>query len=330
MGKVERAYSLLTVKSLDDEQRILSGTATTPTPDRMADVVEPLGVKVAPDIPLFLYHDSRLTVGRAQLGKPTKDGIPFRASLPNVIEPGTVQDRVNEAWHSLKYKLITGVSIGFQPIETERLPSGGARFVKSEILELSLVPIPANAEATIATVKEYAGQSHAPERTDKGEWPALAKFKAAWEAEDLEQMVSLFNDKALDKEVLEIAAKSGHKHVNDQWRSVIEKANGERKPVQYTEDVHDAVFLLLKAAFRDIAALSIQVQQRASIGAIRRKQAGHLEYKGVFKSGQTYQRGDFTTYGGNLWHCNTQTADAPPGEAWTLAVRRGQDGKDAR
>jgi hypothetical protein len=55
----------------------------------------------------------------------------------------------------VKYKLITGVSIGFQPVAEaiERLKSGGLRFMQSEIFELSLVPVPANAEATIHTIK---------------------------------------------------------------------------------------------------------------------------------------------------------------------------------
>jgi hypothetical protein len=168
-------------------------------------------------------------------------------------------------------------------------------------------------------------------RTDKDDATALLhKFQAARKAEDLEQMVDLFNGGALDEEILTIASKSAHKHVNDQWRSVIEKANGERKPVQYTEDVHDAVFLLLKVAFRDIAALAIQVQQRASIDAVRRKRMGKLQYKGVFKSGEIYTKGDFVTYGGSVWYCDSKTAKGPPGDAWTLAVKRGVDGKDLR
>lgn len=55
-----------------------------------------------------------------------------------------------------------------------------------------------------------------------------------------------------------------------------------------------------------------------------------LEYKGVWKDGG-YVPGHMVTWGGNLWHCNTATTDKP-GEtpSWTLAVRRGRDGKDAR
>jgi len=53
-------------------------------------------------------------------------------------------------------------------------------------------------------------------------------------------------------------------------------------------------------------------------------------YRGVFKEGETYQRGDTVTWGGSLWHCDADTTDKPDGQQkhWTIAVRRGRDGKD--
>lgn len=54
-------------------------------------------------------------------------------------------------------------------------------------------------------------------------------------------------------------------------------------------------------------------------------------YQGVFKSGQEYLPGDTVTWGGSLWHCYERTQDKP-GEAgskgWTLAAKRGRDGRD--
>jgi len=159
---MKRAYSIVQdIKAMEEgDERVIRGMATTPSVDRMGDIVEPMGVKVAGDIPLFLYHDSGQTVGRAKLGKATKDGIPFEARLPMVKEMGRLKDRVDEAWQMLKYRLITGVSIGFNVIEDayELMKDGGIRFLKTEVLELSLVPIPANSEALITTVKSiYEG-----------------------------------------------------------------------------------------------------------------------------------------------------------------------------
>ncbi|WP_313084336.1 phage gp6-like head-tail connector protein [Atlantibacter sp.] len=54
-------------------------------------------------------------------------------------------------------------------------------------------------------------------------------------------------------------------------------------------------------------------------------------YRGVFKSGQDYQPGDTVTWGGSLWHCDVQTQDKPGetgSKGWTLATKRGRDGRD--
>ncbi|TYD48254.1 phage gp6-like head-tail connector protein, partial [Cronobacter sakazakii] len=54
-------------------------------------------------------------------------------------------------------------------------------------------------------------------------------------------------------------------------------------------------------------------------------------YKGVFKSGQEYLPGDTVTWGGSLWHCDEQTQDKPGetgSKGWTLATKRGRDGRD--
>jgi len=152
---MRRAFSLLQTKSVDEGRREIRGIATTPTADRVGDVVEPLGARFKTPMSLLLYHDSLKPVGTVDFAKPTKDGIPFVASLPDVVEPGVVRERVLEAWHSLKYKLIGAVSIGFKPIEgkTELMKSGGLRFKEWEWLELSLVAIPANPEAVIQSFK---------------------------------------------------------------------------------------------------------------------------------------------------------------------------------
>jgi len=152
---VERAYAVLHIKSIDVERRIITGTATTPEPDRMGDVIDPLGVVVAKSVPLLLYHDTKRPVGSVTFAPPTAAGIDFTAELPIVPDPGTVRDRIEEAWHSVKAGLLAGVSIGFRALVEPVFDktAGGFRFLKTEILELSLVAIPANASATIASIK---------------------------------------------------------------------------------------------------------------------------------------------------------------------------------
>ena len=148
-----KAYSTLTVKTLD-EDRVIEGMATTPTPDRVNDVVMPDGMSVASlPIPLLMHHDTRLTVGRVDQLSVAENGVRFRATLPPIQSPPGLAARVEEAYQLVKHKIIRGVSIGFRSLRTAFNDNDGLDFLQWEIFELSLVPIPANAEANIDTVK---------------------------------------------------------------------------------------------------------------------------------------------------------------------------------
>lgn len=54
------------------------------------------------------------------------------------------------------------------------------------------------------------------------------------------------------------------------------------------------------------------------------------EYTGVFKEGETYERGDMVTWAGSCWHCDEPKGLKPgaPDSGWTLAVKAGRAGKD--
>lgn len=148
------AYSFLNVKEVDEDKREIRGMASTPEIDRQGDIVEPKGAEFADNIPLLWQHDSSQPVGRVKLGKATKEGIPFTAKILKFAEPAGLKARVDEAWQSVKSGLISAVSIGFRPKEYSIIDeTGGLRFTAIEIMELSLVTIPANAGATIQAVK---------------------------------------------------------------------------------------------------------------------------------------------------------------------------------
>jgi len=158
VGLLHRAYSVLAVRGVDDATRVIRGIATTPAPDRSGDVIDPLGIAFKNPLPLLWHHDPTQPVGTVTFDAPTKDGVTFEATLPFVTEPGTLKDRIDEAYHSLVHKLIRGVSVGFAlrgkaKDAVELLESGGLRFKATEVLELSLVTIPANAEAVISSIK---------------------------------------------------------------------------------------------------------------------------------------------------------------------------------
>lgn len=161
MTDMLRAYSALNVKSLSDEGEFVTikGVASTPTVDRVGDVVNPLGARFKTPMPLLWQHRHDLPVGNVTLAKPTKRGIPFEATLPIVRESGRLKARIDEAIQSIKYKLVAFVSVGFQPVpdSVKRLASGGYQYDEWDWHELSLVTIPANPDAVISAVKSLDG-----------------------------------------------------------------------------------------------------------------------------------------------------------------------------
>jgi hypothetical protein len=55
-----------------------------------------------------------------------------------------------------------------------------------------------------------------------------------------------------------------------------------------------------------------------------------MVYRGVYEAGRVYEPGDTVTFGGSAWVCGATTTERPGDGApgWTLAVKRGRDGKD--
>ncbi|CCB64071.1 HK97 family phage prohead protease [Hyphomicrobium sp. MC1] len=155
---MDRAYSRLTIKRVSEDDRIIEGIATTPSVDRQGDVVEPLGGKFKVPLPMLLDHDSRQAVGQVIEARATSAGIEFRARIAKIAEPGAAKDLVDSTWQLIKAQLRGAVSIGFRslPDGVEIMPNGGVRWKSWEWLELSLVSIPANADARIFSAKSMS------------------------------------------------------------------------------------------------------------------------------------------------------------------------------
>lgn len=151
---MNRAYSLIEVKSLDEERRSFSGWATTPDVDRVNDTINPLGAKFQNPVVLLHQHDADRPIGRVTFKKPTKAGIEFEAEIPVIKEPGSLKDRVDTAWGEIKAGLVRAVSIGFRPLKYAYKEDGGVDYQEIEIFELSTVSVPANASALITSVSK--------------------------------------------------------------------------------------------------------------------------------------------------------------------------------
>jgi HK97 family phage major capsid protein/HK97 family phage prohead protease len=159
---MQRAYSLLTIKSIDEEKREITGIATTPTADRSGDIVEPKGAEFQLPIALLWQHDPTQPIGQVVAAKVTAAGIEVTATIAKVDEVGTLKDRLDEAWQSIKAGLVRGFSVGFKPKEVARIEGTfGTRYIKWLWLELSAVTVADNSDATIQTIKSISDTQRA-------------------------------------------------------------------------------------------------------------------------------------------------------------------------
>jgi HK97 family phage prohead protease len=153
---MNRAYATLELKAIDDSsgKRRFSGIASTPSTDRMGDVVDPQGAKFKLPIPLLWQHDSSDPIGWVTSAKVTSKGIEVEGEIADIAQEGELKNRLLKAWQMLQAKLVRGLSIGFNSIESARIDGTyGIKFMKWEWLELSAVTIPANQDASITAIK---------------------------------------------------------------------------------------------------------------------------------------------------------------------------------
>ena len=116
----------------------------------MNDIVDPEGAKYKLPIPLLWQHDAGDPIGQVIRAKVSKAGIEIVAR----IAKGVTRRRSTASGHLSKAGTVPGFSIGFKPAEHEPIPkTNGIRFKKWNWLELSCVTIPANASATITTIR---------------------------------------------------------------------------------------------------------------------------------------------------------------------------------
>ncbi|OAT18008.1 hypothetical protein M977_03796 [Buttiauxella gaviniae ATCC 51604] len=164
----KRACTLMTVKSVNEDERIITGIASTPSPDRDGDILESGGATYRSDTPFLWQHDRSQPIGTCT-PKMVKEGMQITAKLakPTPDMPSQLAARLDEAWASIKAGLVRGLSIGFLPKEYSYLDEGGVRFLKWDLLEVSAVTIPANAECSIQTVKSFDRQLLAASGNEK-------------------------------------------------------------------------------------------------------------------------------------------------------------------
>ncbi len=166
----QQAWSTLDIKSVDRAQRVIEGIASTPTPDRGGDSLDPMGAEFSLPMPFLWKHKD--PVGEVFYAVARPDGIHMKARVSAVAvdAPTVLKDRIEEAWHSMSAKppLVRGLSVGWSPLEAPTMVGQVRRFAKWVLGEVSAVVVPMNAEATILSVKSFDSPHPAAPGTGSG------------------------------------------------------------------------------------------------------------------------------------------------------------------
>jgi HK97 family phage prohead protease len=164
-GAYEFSYDAK-IRAVDDKAPIIDFVGSTGDEDRYGSVIDPRGWVLTSylrnPVVLFAHDHSGLPVGRTTKLTPTKNALNFR------VEFATFNDRSREVYEMVKAGFMSGVSVGFIPLEavpyeatTVTHTAENLRYTKVELLELSIVAIPANR----AALKNALSSGRLSERT---------------------------------------------------------------------------------------------------------------------------------------------------------------------
>lgn len=174
--------------NIEEEVGVINGIiGSTSVVDRMGDVIEQDGWDLAAfkENPVILWghnvREERPPIGTAL--KVWVEGKGKKAKLMFNIKFDLQDTFAAEIYRKIKDGFINTVSVGFQPTEFEAIDPddwwSGLRYLKQSLLELSVVPVPANPEALIG-LRSLAQKDKrfAPEEL-KNLYPAIAKEEMA-------------------------------------------------------------------------------------------------------------------------------------------------------
>jgi HK97 family phage prohead protease/HK97 family phage major capsid protein len=161
----EEACQLAWEESNDNERSgdavLLHKTMATPstgmefvlsdgTPDRFGDVIEPLGWKIDTfaSNPIALFnHNTSFVIGRWRNLRVTDKDL--RGDLE--LAPKGTSDRIDEIRKLIEADILRATSVGFRPIASAPInakdPWGGVHYTEHELVETSVVAVPANPNA---------------------------------------------------------------------------------------------------------------------------------------------------------------------------------------
>jgi HK97 family phage prohead protease len=128
----------------DREIRVV---ASDPTPDRVGDIMVSSGCRLGSfkNNPIVLAnHNPDKPIGSAEVSVKNS-----RVEALITFAPPKLSATADEFCGLAKAGVLRAVSVGFNPIEAEPIKGGGVRYTEWELLELSVVTVPANPNALV-------------------------------------------------------------------------------------------------------------------------------------------------------------------------------------
>jgi len=158
-------------KAMDETSGTIEGYASTfGNIDRHGDIIaKGAFTGGTAKVPVFALHDPAQTVGVGKVSEDEK-GLKINIKLALDAKSENLRKRAEEYYDLARMGIVERMSIGFAPIETDfeqRKIKGKDHVVrvikKVDLMEVSLVPIPANDKARITQVKTYGEPEPTPQ-----------------------------------------------------------------------------------------------------------------------------------------------------------------------
>jgi HK97 family phage prohead protease len=154
---VYKTFTADEIKAVDGEERAHTFTLSTATPDRDRDVIGQDGWKLNAfkknPVVLWAHSYDQLPLGKASKIK-VVDG---KLQAKTEWAPAEANPFAEQVHQLIKGGFLSAVSVGFKPLKWNfNEQRGGIDFQEQELLEFSVVPVPANAEALIES-RAYDG-----------------------------------------------------------------------------------------------------------------------------------------------------------------------------
>ncbi len=164
-GFIQKSISMegFEVKSSEEEKGIIEGYAATfGNIDRHGDIIAPGTFKGGRSkVPIFALHRPELAIGVGYVQEDEK-GLKIKMKLAVDSDSDTLRERAREYYALVKEGIIEKMSVGMiiqdrewqeRAIDGKKVP---VRVIKkADLVEVSLVPIPANDKAQITSVKDW-------------------------------------------------------------------------------------------------------------------------------------------------------------------------------